>query len=215
MLSFVWLILVAIDLVHGLTPLWQHISLGIWIVFIVDFLVELLIAPNRWAYLKQNWLTALSILLPAFRILRVFRAFRILQAAKATRSLSLLRLLTSIRRGMGATAKTLQRRGFGYVVGLTAIITFSGAAGMALFESPAALREAGITDAKGLQSYGDALWWTAMMMTTMGSDYWPKTVEGRILGWLIAVYAFAVFGYITATIASHFIRVDQSAKGGK
>ena len=40
------------------------------------------------------------------------------------------------------------------------------------------------------------------------SEYWPKTVEGRILGWLLAVYAFAVFGYITATIASFFIAQD-------
>ena len=23
-------------------------------------------------------------------------------------------------------------------------------------------------------SYGTALWWTAMLLTTMGSDYWPK-----------------------------------------
>jgi voltage-gated potassium channel len=27
--------------------------------------------------------------------------------------------------------------------------------------------------------YGNALWWTAMVMTTIGSDYFPKTAEGR------------------------------------
>jgi hypothetical protein len=28
-----------------------------------------------------------------------------------------------------------------------------------------------------------------MIMTTMGSEYWPKTVEGRILGWLLSALA--------------------------
>jgi voltage-gated potassium channel len=44
-----------------------------------------------------------------------------------------------------------------------------------------------------------------MTMTTMGADYFPKTPEGRLLGWLLAAYAFAIWGYITATIASYFI----------
>ena len=46
-------------------------------------------------------------------------------------------------------------------------------------------------------------------MTTLGAEYAPKTVEGRVLTWLLAVYAFTVFGYITATIASHFIGQDR------
>lgn len=33
-----------------------------------------------------------------------------------------------------------------------------------------------------------------MLLTTMGSEYWPQTAEGRILCLLLSVYAFAVFG---------------------
>jgi len=33
----------------------------------------------------------------------------------------------------------------------------------------------------GIDSYGTALCWTAMILTTMGSDYSPKTAEGRTL----------------------------------
>ena len=61
----------------------------------------------------------------------------------------------------------------------------------------------------GLASYGEAVWWTAMTMTAIGSDYFPKTLEGRLLGWILAVYAFAIFGYITASIASYFVVRDQ------
>lgn len=83
---------------------------------------------------------------------------------------------------------------------------------MAYFESPASLRAAGYSPAaqpgSAITSYWQGLWWTAMAITTMGSEYWPKTIQGRILAFLLAVYAFTVFGYITATIASHFVRVD-------
>jgi voltage-gated potassium channel len=47
-----------------------------------------------------------------------------------------------------------------------------------------------------------------MLMTTMGSDYFPQTPEGRILCFLLALYAFAVFGYVTATLATFFIGQD-------
>ena len=48
-----------------------------------------------------------------------------------------------------------------------------------------------------------------MLLTTRGSDYWPRTGEGRLLCLLIAVYAFAVFGYVTAAIAAYFVGRDK------
>jgi len=47
-----------------------------------------------------------------------------------------------------------------------------------------------------------------MIMTTMGSQYWPQTPEGRMLCLFLALYAFAVFGYVTAAIATFFIGLD-------
>jgi voltage-gated potassium channel len=46
----------------------------------------------------------------------------------------------------------------------------------------------------GMKSYGDALWWTAVLLTTMGSQYWPQTVAGRLLCVFLALYALAVIG---------------------
>jgi voltage-gated potassium channel len=219
-LSFVWLGLLILDFTQGLGPLLQNLSNVIWVLFVLDFVIEIVIAPHKLNYLRRNWLTAVSLVLPALRVLRVFQALRILRAARAARSLSLVRLLTSLNRGMRAFSRTIGRRGIGYILGLTIIIIFAGAAGMVQFESPRALAEAGHTDVVqagwGLRSYGEGVWWTAMMMTTMGSEYWPKTAEGRVLGLLLAIYAFTVFGYITATIASHFIgqdREEQPAAG--
>ena len=53
------------------------------------------------------------------------------------------------------------------------------------------------------------------MITTMGTDYWPRTNEGRLLCFMRALYAFAIFGYITATIASIFIGQDAATNKRK
>jgi voltage-gated potassium channel len=218
-LSFVWLGLLVLDFTTGLDPMLQALSYLIWAVFIVDFLVEFAIAPRKKVYLQKHWLTALALVLPAFRVLRVVPALRALQAARAARTVGLLRVVTSLNRGMGALGHTLQRRGIGYLIALTVIVIFVGAAGMQFFENPAALREAGYTTAArqsaGLQSYGEAVWWTTMLMTTLGSDYWPQTVAGRVLCGLLSLYAFAIFGYITATIAGHFVGQETSAQVDK
>jgi voltage-gated potassium channel len=100
---------------------------------------------------------------------------------------------------MRALSATMQRRAFGYVVLLTVIVIFGGAAGMYAFERD--------VDG-GLNNYGTALWWTTMIMTTLGSEYWPQTPEGRVLCIILSLFAFAIFGYITATIATFFLGRD-------
>jgi voltage-gated potassium channel len=200
-LGFVWLILLVIELTGNLSPVLELLGTVIWIVFILDFVLKFIIAPDKTDYLKANWLTALSLLVPALRVFRLFRIFRILRAARAARGLRLFRFITSLNRGMKALGKSFGRRGFGYVVALSIIVTFAGAAGMYAFENE---------NPVGLKTYGDALWWTAMTMTTMGSDYFPKTTAGRVLCFMLSLYAFAVFGYVTATLATFFVGRDSA-----
>ena len=32
-----------------------------------------------------------------------------------------------------------------------------------------------------------------MLLTSLGSKYWPRTAEGRVLCFILALYGFAVF----------------------
>lgn len=200
LLSFVWLALFVVELIWGLSPLLNTLGITIWILFILDFGLKFFLAPRKLTYLKQSWLKAFSLMLPALRVLRIVKVVRTLQTARAVRGLRLLGVMTRTNRGMRALAASVNRRGFGYVVGLTAIVTLTGAAGMYAFESE--VSESTLID------YGTALWWTAMVMITMGSDYFPKTPEGRVLCFLLALYGFAVFGYVAATLATFFVGRD-------
>jgi voltage-gated potassium channel len=204
-LGFVWLALLVVELVHGLSPLLAAAGWTIWGIFVLDFAVRFTLAPRKGAYLARNWLTAVSLFVPALRVFRVFRALRVLRAARAARGLRLLKVVSSLNRGMRALGRSMGRRGFGYVLALTAIVTLAGAAGMYAFERGAA-------GGGGITSYGAALWWTAMIMVTMGSEYWPRTAEGRVLCFLLALYAFGVFGYVTATIATFFVGQDAASE---
>lgn len=203
-LGIVWLVLLVIELVGRLNRVLEFLGTLIWLVFLGEFLLRLFVAPDKSKFLRRNLLTIVALVLPALRVLRVARVARVLRLARMTRGVRLVRLITSFNRGMRALAATLGRRGFGYVSMLTALVTVLGAAGMYAFENAG--------DGGGLDSYGTALWWTAMLMTTMGSEYWPRTPEGRILCLLLSLYAFGVFGYVTATIATFFIGRDAESE---
>ena len=206
LLAFAWLALLVGELIWGESLAFEVLGTIIWVIFILDFALEIFLAPDKVAYLKRNWLTAIALLVPALRIFRVFWIFRLTRLSRVGRGLRLFRVVSSLNRGMRALGATLQRRGFGYVVALTVLVLFAGAAGMYAFENESA---------GGLDSYGEALWWTAMVMTTMGSQYWPQTFEGRLLCFFLALYAFAVFGYVTATLATFFVGRDAESNEGE
>ena len=203
-LGFVWLGLLALELTRGLNPALETLGTTIWVIFIADFFLRLAVAPEKLAYVRRNWLTAISLLVPALRVFRFARVFRVLRFGRAARGLRLFRILSSLNRGMRALGLAMGRRGFGYAVVLTIIVVFAGAAGMYAFEKDNA-------GGGGLNDYASALWWTAMMVTTVGSEYWPQTVEGRVLCLILALYAFAVFGYVAATLSSFFIERDAAS----
>lgn len=195
-LGFVWLVLLIIELIWGLGPVLEMISLIIWGIFILDFMIKLLLAPAKGAFFRKNWLTAISLVIPALRLFRILRVIRLLRGWRV------IKIVASLNRSMRSLAATMQRRGFGYVMALVVIVTFGGAAGMYAIEK----------NNPGFENYGMALWWTAMRVITAGSDFWPATAEGRVLAFVLSVFGYAVFGYVTATLATFFIGRDAEEK---
>jgi voltage-gated potassium channel len=196
-LGFLWLGLVVVELVWGDIRLLETFGTGIWIVFIAEFALRLWLAPHKTRFLTQNIISLIALIVPAFRILRIFRAVRLL------RGLRLIRVVGAANRGMRALKASMARRGLGYMLLLSLLVLVLGSAGMY------ALEPAGADD-RGFESYGDALWWTSMLMASLGTDYWPHSPEGRVLCFLIALFGLGVFGYITASFASFFVGRDAA-----
>lgn len=204
-LSAVWVALVVIELTRGESPALRLIANAIWVIFVVDFVVKLILAPRRGGFLRRNWATALSLALPAFRLLRIARLLRAARLARVVRGMRAAKLLGGMNRGLRTLRRVVKRRGAGYVGAATVVVLFLGAAGMLAFEREGA--GPGTFD-----SYASALWWTAMLLTSLGSDQWPQTAAGRWFALALAIYGFTVFGYLTATIASYFVDKDASTR---
>jgi voltage-gated potassium channel len=198
-LGFVWLILLVIELIWGLSKPLEYTSLAIWLIFIIDFIIKFILAPGKIVFLKKNWLAVVSLIIPALRVLRIFRFVRLLRGLRGIR---LVRIVSSLNRSMNSLGATMKRRAFGYVLTITLIMTFAGAAGMYALENPN----------PGFDSYGMALWWTAMRVITAGNEFNPATSEGRGLAFLLAVFGYTIFGYVTATFATFFIGRDAEEK---
>lgn len=171
----------------------------IWGIFLVDFLLRFVIAPEKVTFLKTNWLGALSLVLPFLRPLRVFRV------ARVVRGTSLVRLLGGMNRGMRVLRKITRGRQFAFVGGLTLVVVLAGAVGVRYFDR-------GYADSP-VQTFGDALWWSSTLVTTMNSELYVVSTESRVIALLQRLYALSIFGYITASIASYLIGADASAQG--
>lgn len=127
-------------------------------------------------FLKENWLAVLAAALPAFRSLRVLRVLIVL-------------------RGIHPYVQSRMAK-VGAMVGVALpliIYTSSLAVLEAERGSPGAL----------IDSFGDAMWWSMVTVTTVGyGDTFPLTSEGRFVGTFLIFTGIGLFSTVTALIAS-------------
>lgn len=154
------------------------------IVFALEFVGRLTIAPDRRAYIRGHWIDLVA-LLPTTRALRLLRLLRLLRA-----SAGLFRALSQVER-------LAAHRGLVwlFVIWLSVAVICS----IWLFAVEAETNEA-------ISSPLDALWWGIVTLTTVGyGDIYPRTAEGRIAAMVLMVLGISLYSAITATITSILI----------
>ncbi len=152
------------------------------VAFAADLILRTAVAERRLAYLRAHWVEALVVLVPFLRVLGVLPVLRLLPF--------LLEAATVLRRIMGR-----YRGAYVLVVGLLSVLT--SAVVVMAFE-----RRAG----GSIQSFGDALWWAAATITTVGyGDLSPVTTEARVVAVFLMFVGIALFGVLTAGIAAYFV----------
>jgi voltage-gated potassium channel len=192
-LAIVFVIALAVEIVLGaqglpVPQILVWLQLAIWGVFIVHFLLGITISPDRWRYLRTNWLTALSLILPFLRAFRALRAVRVLRATNSLR----------VAAGFNRTARSL--RGAlawsraGYAAALAATAALLGSAALLMFEADAPNSQ--ITD------YAEALWWASATLTTVGAASEPVTLGGRIAALLLMLGGLVLLGYVAGVLAA-------------
>jgi voltage-gated potassium channel len=200
--SLALVLIAVIELTGEVSGPWQGrlaaLGWALWGFFLVEFVAKLALAPVKRRYLRENWLDALIVLLPFLRFLRLAR---ILQAS---RTLPTLRLLVFGGRGSQSTLELLKRRRIGQLAIISAIVILIGAA-------LGFLLEAGAPGAR-IKDFGDALWWSAALVTTVSSELYPVTAAGRVLGFVLMLYAIGIFTYFIGSVASVLVALDAEQK---
>ena len=149
----------------------------IWGIFIVDLTTRTILAPRHIAYLVHHPIDVLAVAVPAFRVLRVLRVL--------TAGQWLISRGSRLRIGRTATA----------VVIAVVFITYLGA--LAVLNAERGAKGATI------ETFGDALWWALVTMSTVGyGDYTPVTANGRIIAVGIMIVGVGLLGLVGASVAS-------------
>ena len=168
----------------------------LWGLFFVEFAAKFALAPVKRHYLREHWLDALIVLLPFLKVLRLAQVLR------ASRALPTFRLLVFGGRGSQSTLALLKRRRLGQLAIISAMVMLIGAALGFLLEAGA--------PGSPIEDFGDALWWSGALVTTIGSELYPVTAAGRILGFVLMIYAIGIFTYFIGSVASVLVAFDAS-----
>ncbi|MGL5867339.1 MAG: potassium channel family protein [Dermatophilaceae bacterium] len=177
--AYAWPVLdprMSADLRTGLTVA----SWTVWAAFAIDLMIRLCLAEDRRRYARRHWYDIVLVVLPLLRPLRVLRV------------LALARVLNR------SAAGSLVGRVTTYIAGTAITAVFLGA--VAVLDAERHAAEANIV------SLGDALWWAATTVTTVGyGDRYPVTTEGRLVAVALMVVGIAAIGAVTASVAAWMV----------
>lgn len=153
------------------------VQVWLWVAFLADIVVRLRLAERRWHWLYTHPVDVIAVILPATRPLKILAVFT--QGA--------------LMGGGKRVFKTSQ------AVAVSALLLmWIGAVSVLTFERPHA-------DAN-IHAFPDALWWSLVTVTTVGyGDFFPVTLEGRIVAAVLMLVGISLIGVVTASVAAWFV----------
>lgn len=164
---------------HEAHVLWI-VSWAIWGLFVLDYVVRLCLASDRWRWFLHHLLDFAIVALPLLRPLR------------------LLRLLVLIEVLQKAVGDAFRGRIVVYTVSGVLLLIYT--ASLAVFDKERYQHGATIN------SFGKAIWWSITTVTTVGyGDVYPVTDAGRIIAVLLMIGGISLVGVVTAALASWII----------
>lgn len=157
----------------------------LWLVFAAEFAARMVVAPDRWRFLRRNWWQIAFLVLPFLRVLRLVRAVRLLRAG---------RVLSSAVRSSRSAQRALGDR-VAWLAALTAIVVLASSQLLLEFGSYA--------------GYGDALH-AAALAAVIGEPLGRADAFARVLEVLLAVYSVAVFATLAGSLGAYFLESRRS-----
>ncbi len=170
----------------------QWLPLPILVAFVFLFFLRWKVSEDKRAYLKQNWIDLVLVVLLSSPFLRLLVAFKIAGIAPV------LRMGAALRSNKDKLVKMLVLSGESLpaAMALTFGVVFMFGAGAFLLEqevNPAFSR------------LSDGLWWAFVTLTTVGyGDVVPVTPAGRLLAVITMIFGITLYSLMIANL-TYFI----------
>lgn len=177
--SMIWIVAITFQVNSDLNPVYnvEGIALQgiVFFIFLGDLIVRFVLMKERKGFFKKNWILFIALFIPPLRI--IF-------------------LLAALRRSARGEINLTAQIGLATVYAVTTVV-FLGA----LFTLTAEIDAPKAT----ITSYGDAVWWGFVTVTTVGyGDFTPVTTTGRTIAVVIMFTGAAAVGALTATLVAWF-----------
>ena len=150
-----------------------------WGIFVIDFLGRFILSNRKFQFLKANAIELVSLVLPFFR---AFRMFRVVIA---------LGFLSRVGKSLSARINI-------YVGLILPLLIYVCSLGVYEAEH--------LAPGANIKQFGDAVWWAFVTIATVGyGDYYPVTLEGRMIAVFLMIAGLALVSVIAVSIASLFL----------
>jgi voltage-gated potassium channel len=182
--ALIFLVAYSIEVIGNLSArqsvVYDWIIWGSWAIFIIDYIANLILAERRLHWFVRNLHEVVILALPVLRPLR------------------LLRLVSLVRVMQNFAGQAFRGRVVSYVLGAAVLLTYVGALAVLDAEQD--------VSGSNIRNFGDAIWWSAVTITTVGyGDHYPITLVGRLVAVGLMIGGIAVLGVVTAALASWLI----------
>jgi voltage-gated potassium channel len=193
LLGVAWLVIAIIALTTDVNGSTSRALVGglfvLWLIMLMEYLVRLVVTPDRLGYLKRRWVEPATVVVPLLQGWHV---------------VGIERVTLLVREGELRVETILKHHSLFRVLIAAAATLITGSWLVLLFEE----------NAKGsnIHDYSDALWWAIVTVTTVGyGDRFPVTEGGRAVAVILMLVGIGLIGVLTATVASVFIKEHTDA----
>lgn len=157
------------------------IGLIIWVAFAIDLVITFVLDPRKKSFLKRNWLSVITVVLPMFRALRILRIF--------------------------SGGAWISRKGDGVLTRSAVTAAALGTVLIVFIGSLMVLNAERLAPGATITSFGESIWWSMETITTVGyGDAYPVTVFGRFVAVGVMLLGISLLGVVTASFSASLVK---------
>lgn len=203
LLSVLLIVFISVDTFKGIPFLDNHtyMTFQFWVcvIFMAVFFIDMSFARNKWRYIRRRWLFFIL----SIPVLNIINQFNLNLSAE---TVYFLRFIPLARGGLAIaiivgffTHNRVASVFASYTAILVLVVYFCS---LIIFE-----REQPVNPQ--IPDYSSALWFSCMVVTTIGCNIAPLTISGKILQIVLSGMGMIMFPLFTVFITSTVIRLRQ------